>query len=104
VQVKIAEKRPYTDECVKRRLNIGFMTSRENRACAKVRPVLQTAPQPTHIVRVLGDAIRTTRTNVRGVVTHANDSEEEESQEGPCEEEGQEGKEEEEIAALTRST
>jgi hypothetical protein len=51
---------------------------------------LQISAQPTHINSVLGDAIRTTRTNVRGVVTHANDSEEKESEEGPCEEEGQE--------------
>jgi hypothetical protein len=35
---------------------------------------------------------------IKGVVTHANDSEEEESQEGPCEAQGrQEGEEEEKI-------
>jgi Sec-independent protein translocase protein TatA len=53
--------------------------------------------QLTHIVRVLGDAIRRTRTNVRGVVTHANDSEEKESEEGPCKEEGQKDETQEEI-------
>ena len=56
--------------------------------------------QPTHIIRVLGDAIRRTRTNVRGVVTHANDSEEEKSEEGPCKEEGQEDEAQEEISCV----
>lgn len=64
---------------------------------AKCRLVLQNCAQLTHIVRVLGDAIRRTRTNVRGVVTHANDSKEEKSEEGPCKEEGQEDETQEEI-------
>jgi hypothetical protein len=52
------------------------MMLREIAPQRKIGQVLQTDPQPTHIIRVLGAAIRDPEQNVRGVVSHANDSEE----------------------------
>jgi hypothetical protein len=42
--------------------------------------------------------------NAKGVVSHADGSEEESQEEGPCEEEGQEGEEEEIVRRRLRST
>ena len=61
------------------------------------RGVLHSVAQPTHIVRVLGGGMsRPTRTNVRGVLTHAK-SRKEESEEGREEEEDHEEESKEEI-------
>ena len=61
--------------------------------------VLQSVAQPTHIVRVLGGHVsRPTRTNVKGVLTHAK-SRKEESKESR-QEEGEEDEEEGEEIGL----
>ena len=65
--------------------------------------VLQSSAQPTHIVRVLGGGMsRPTRTNVRGVLTHAKSCKKED-EEGR-EKEGKEGEEEGEEIGLHFST
>ena len=95
----------YTDELFKLNKHKGFVTIGAGAFWIDIPSVLPTPRQPTHIVRVLGGASRMTRTNVRGVVHHANDSEEEKDEEGRKEED-QEVQEEEEIGplALTSST
>ena len=66
---------------------MGFATHRHLREFWKGSARLQIKKQVPHIVRVLGGASRVT-SNSRGVVSHANDSEE--GQEGQESEEGQE--------------
>ena len=72
------------------------MTSAQNHIWWVERPVLQSSAQPTHIVRVLGGGMsRPSRTNVRGVLTHAKSrkKEDEESRQEEGEEDEEEGEE-----------
>lgn len=97
-QVKSPQFRPYTDECAKRPKYKDYMTLREISCGGRHAQLLQSRMQGIHIVRVLGGAIRDTRTSDKRSRTHAN-RKEESQEEGPREEEGrQEGEEEAEIS------